>query len=291
MSTLTTPPTHPMHRGDDFAVVFPYRGYINSSPTLNLSQIESFQKTGCLHLRGFYDVATRGKLSAWVDELQRWPETPLAAMQYFETVAGRRQLCRMEYLLEYHQGLSFLLTEPALLHGLSQLLGEPAVLFKEKINFKLPGGQGFAPHQDAPAFATFGQRYHITAMISVDGSDERNGCLEIAQDGGLHTLLSQSPDGSLAAEEAERLTFAPIVTEPGDLLLFDSYVPHRSGPNHSDRPRRALYVTYNGASGGDRRRDYYREKRTHFPPECEREPGRDYSAGARTFNLGNPIRT
>ena len=31
----------------------------------------------------------------------------------------------------------------------SQLFGEPAVLWKEKMNFKKPGSAGFAPHQDA----------------------------------------------------------------------------------------------------------------------------------------------
>ena len=30
----------------------------------------------------------------------------------------------------------------------SQLFGEEAVLYKEKINFKLPSGEEFKPHQD-----------------------------------------------------------------------------------------------------------------------------------------------
>ena len=50
---------------------------------------------------------------------------------------------------------------------LEQLFEEPAVLFKEKINLKLPGGNGFKAHQDAPAFAAFKQIFHITAMISI----------------------------------------------------------------------------------------------------------------------------
>mmetsp|Transcript_21388 Transcript_21388/g.63932 ORF Transcript_21388/g.63932 Transcript_21388/m.63932 type:complete len:240 (-) Transcript_21388:689-1408(-) len=36
----------------------------------------------------------------------------------------------------------------------SQAFGEPAVLFKDKINFKGPGGAGFLAHQDATAYAT-----------------------------------------------------------------------------------------------------------------------------------------
>jgi hypothetical protein len=35
---------------------------------------------------------------------------------------------------------------------------------------------------------------------------------------------------------------------------------------------------------------YYRDKRSKFPPKCEREKGKDYSEGARVNNLANPIR-
>ena len=49
----------------------------------------------------------------------------------------------------------------------SALLGEPAVLYKEKINYKLPGGAGYSAHQDAPA-------YPLIAIARVgDGRDRR----------------------------------------------------------------------------------------------------------------------
>ena len=87
-----------------------------------------------------------------------------------------------------------------------------------------------------------------------------------------------------------RLDWQPLSAEPGDLVIFDSYVPHRSGPNFSDRSRRALYLTYNPASQGDRRADYFARKRRVFPPECERDPAAPPSEEASVFNLGNPIR-
>ena len=76
----------------------------------------------------------------------------------------------------------------------------------------------------------------------------------------------------------------------GDIVLFDSYVPHRSGANQSAVPRRALYVTYNPASAGDRRSDYFERKRRAFPPECERDPDAAPDPESAVFNLGNPIR-
>ena len=60
-------------------------------------------------------------------------------------------------------------------------------------------------------------------------------------------------------------------------------------PNRSTGPRRSYYLTYNPASAGDRRAAYYARKRECFPPEYERQPGVDYAARGRQFNLGNPF--
>ena len=70
---------------------------------------------------------------------------------------------------------------------------------------------------------------------------------------------------------------------------FDSYIPHRSGPNRSEQPRRALYITYNRASEGSYREKYYRCKRDVFPPDIERDPKKDYKDSG-VFNVGNPIK-
>ena len=172
---------------------------------------------------------------------------------------------------------------------ISELLDEPAVLFKEKINFKLPGGAGFEPHQDAPAFTSFGQTLHITAMLSIDATTPENGCLEIASHPGEMTTLACASDLTIAPELAAGLDWQPVATQPGDLLLFDSFLPHRSGPNRTDAARRAAYLTYARAVEGDHRQAYYAQKRAVFPPDVEREPGRDYGP-AGVFNVGNPIR-
>ena len=45
-------------------------------------------------------------------------------------------------------------------------------------------------------------------------------------------------------------------------MFFSSFAPHYSGPNLTDQPRRSLYVTYNPASDGQFRHDYYAAKHT-----------------------------
>jgi hypothetical protein len=252
-------------------------------------QYTSWQRQGYLLLPRHLSANETSELSRWVQELAAWPEAPGKWMKWYEQGAGGRQLCRVEDFLPYHEEFAAFLSSGTIAEILEVLCGEPAALFKEKINFKLAGGSGFAPHQDAPAFTTFGQRYHVTLMVSIDPTTRENGCLEVVD--GFHGagLLPQAKDGTLAPGWADAQTWKPIETEPGDLLFFDSYVPHRSGPNRSQRPRRALYVTYNRASDGDYRGTYFARKRAAFPPECERVAGIDYSAGAGVYNLGNPI--
>ena len=256
---------------------------------LSDAQLAFWAAHGYLKVERYLDGAEYAALSQWVDDLQRRPETAGKWMKYFEPASnGARQLCRVENFIQYHDGFNRLITGSQTLAMVSALLREPAALFKEKINYKLPGGAGFAPHQDAPAFTSFNQSLHITLMISVDATTPANGCLEVAPHPGGRTTLPLAADLTIDPEVTQRLEWSSIPTQPGDLLLFDSYLPHRSGPNRTAQPRRALYLTYNKAAEGNVREDYYRDKRAVFPPDVEREPGKDYG-DAGVFNVGNPI--
>lgn len=147
---------------------------------LPAESLAAWQANGWLLLPGY--AADLEALEGWVGDLAAWPETPGKWMKYFEPgPTGERQLCRMENFLEFHAAFDALVNGPDMLGLVGELLGEEALLFKEKINFKLPGGAGFAPHQDAPAFTSFEQSVHITAMLSVDATTAQNGCLEIAR--------------------------------------------------------------------------------------------------------------
>ena len=132
------------------------------------------------------------------------------------------------------------------------------------MNMKLSGGKGFESHQDAPAFATFGHTYHITMMISLDDSTLENGCLEFSHQVDQEEILPQNKSGCLATKEEETRSWKPLLTKKGDIVFFDSYVPHRSGANRSASSRRALYITYNPRSQGDHRDQYFVENENIF---------------------------
>ncbi len=131
---------------------------------LSPEQIQSFHDDGFLLAKNLLNPQEKKDLLTWTKEIQELPETAGKWMQYFEKDnKGKRMLCRTENFLEYHAHLNNII-QGKLLTAVADLLGEDAIIYKEKINFKLPGGKGFTAHQDAPAFTTFGQKFHITAM-------------------------------------------------------------------------------------------------------------------------------
>jgi hypothetical protein len=249
-----------------------------------------WKRNGYLWIQGFLSPDETTALLAWTTDVTGRPDTPGKWMRYYERPGGgQKMLARVENFLPYHEGLAALFQSGRIAALLRGLLGEDAVVFKDKINVKLPGGQPFTPHQDAPAYVDFGVDYHATVMLPVDPFTRDNGCLEIAVEAAQTETLPQNPDGSMRADQVGRFTYTPLLAVPGDLIVFDSYVPHYSETNRSAGPRRSYYVTYNRASDGDRRAAYYARKREMFPPECEREPGIDYAARGAQFNLSNPF--
>lgn len=199
----------------------------------------------------------RGRLAHWAGEVASGPEAGERRLHYYEATGQGASLCRTERFLEDHDGLRALITDPELIGIAAALLGEPAVLYKEKINFKQPGGAGFAAHQDATAYSFV--NHHVTCLIAIDPMTPENGCLEFAG-GRYEGLLETDNRGCIRIDVAGALSWEPVPLPAGGVVFFSSLAPHRSGPNLSLRPRRAVYLTYNARAEGDLRDAYYAER-------------------------------
>ena len=258
-----------------------------NSTQLTGNQIAEFKRSGYLVIPQAFEASFT---ALWLNELQAMiaSQGPQRWMTYFEASGTGQQCCRVEHFLEDAPRLQEVLAGNKMMGWVAQCLEAPGILFKEKINLKLAGGQGFAAHQDAPAFDLFGQSKHVTVMVSLEAGNERNGCLEVAQVEHREKILPMNADRTLTDPVIESLTWQSIETAPGDIVIFSSFLPHRSGVNQSLQSRRAVYATYALASEGDHRAEYFRQKRALFPPDAEREAGRAYDGGI--FNVGNPIR-
>lgn len=249
-------------------------------------QLTSWEQHGWLHLPGALPPELVGDVRSWVEEVSAWAESGGPGLHHWEQTDAGPALARSEDIVPHHPALRQFICTGLLVELCSALFGEPAVLFKEKVNYKQPGGAGFAPHQDATAYR-FADR-HISCMVPLDPATTASGCLDVApgHDAGL---LPTDEGGRITAEVAEALAWQPVEVVPGDLLWFDSYAPHRSGTNTTDRPRRALYLTYNAASVGNLRDTYYEDKRRELDSSDGTFDGSRVRLSITDDFLGRPV--
>jgi len=246
---------------------------------LTEQQVADFCRDGFLVVRGMYFGDEVADIDRWTNEVAGSPEIPGKYMMYFEPGPGpehSRIISRIENFIPFHAGFRELITRRRMQQAVSELYGSEAVLFKDKINFKLPGADGFKEHQDVQAGWDTYAPLHITAMIAIDATTEENGSLEMVP--GMHNkgVLGQMW-APLTDEDTDHREYRAVHCKPGDAVFFDSYAPHRSAPNYGSEQRRVLYITYNKLSDGDHREQYYADKRLSYPPDIERDPDKDYA--------------
>lgn len=222
--------------------------------------IDDWERDGYLHVPGVLGPDELDELRSWVDDVAARPFGDRGLLQHYELGDDGAQIARSENLLD-HGGFRALIAGGPIVEMGGTLLGEPIALYKEKINYKLAGGAGFAPHQDAPAYKFVDM--HLTCMVAIDDATVENGCLELVS--GMHAeMLRDNGDGVVHPDVAVDLDWHPVPMAAGDMLWFHSLAPHRSGPNRSSTMRRALFCTYNARSEGDLRADYYADKLRYF---------------------------
>ena len=218
--------------------------------TITREDFHHWQQHGWLLLRQMLDGPTMARIHREINNLVSLDHATGQSLHYYEDSPAGPLLCRTERFLEDSELLSDLILRGAIPETAGRILGEPVLLFKEKVNYKLPGGAGFAPHQDAAAYDFID--LHITCLLAVDTMTVENGCLEFARQR-ERTLVAVNDVGCVREDVAADLEWEAMEMQPGDLLFFDSYAIHRSGPNLGDSARRAIYLTYNAAAESDMR--------------------------------------
>lgn len=244
-------------------------------PRLTGEQIETFKRNGFVLARGAFSEADAARFARWAEELAAMPETPGRHWVYWEEnrkAPGEKIICRIENISPFHAG--FAAVADALKPAVAQLLDEPAVLFKEKINFKYPGADGFKPHQDSQAGWDTYADFFVSALVCIDKSTAENGCLQVAA--GEHQRGLFRSWEPLTETDMAGMELVDCPTDPGDIIFFDSFAPHGSQPNMSNKIRRIYFATYNRKSAGDHLAQYYADKRKNYPPDIEREAGKEY---------------
>lgn len=244
---------------------------------LNKAQKQEFKDRGFIIMPGFFDEAVMKKVTVWLNDLQVKLPGEGKEAKYYETspVTGENMLVRAEYLLGKHNPeITALLLSGKTIQCLTDLFGETPLLFKEKVNYKLPGCRPDKLHQDQAAGWNAYTDFFISMAIVVDPNRKDNAALSFMQSGNYEKKLMTAEWQPLTHDDPPYQPedeYLLIEADPGDVVFFDCYVPHGSPANTSNRRRCNLYLTFNKQSDGDMRERYYADKWAAYPPN---NPGR-----------------
>ena len=206
--------------------------------------------------RGLLDGEGVEALRAATATVQSWPAGSHVWGHYAEQTDSGPAICRTENVSACHPSLADLVDGP--LRSLAaEVAGCAMVAFKDKVNYKQPGGAGFAPHQDVVAYPGAGRV--LSLLVAIDECSLESGCLWLAS--GIDERLPTDARGAVEPSVASGLSFAPAELAPGDVVCIDGYAPHYSEANRSAHERRVLVASYSPVSEGYSRSAYYAARR------------------------------
>jgi Phytanoyl-CoA dioxygenase (PhyH) len=191
-------------------------------------------------------------LRAWTTEVEAWPVGSHRWGQYAERTATGEAVCRTENVSACHGGIATL-ARGALQDVAASALGVEVVGFKDKINYKQPGGAGFSPHQDLAAYP--GATRVMSVLVAIDECTTTSGCIWFAS--GVDELLPTDDRGVVLADVVASLSWSPAELAPGDAVCIAGLTPHYSEANKSTAARRVLVASYAAPGDGYDRESYY----------------------------------
>jgi len=146
-------------------------------------------------------------------------------------------------------------TNPRIVNNARILMGEEIAFFHGKVILKeAHTGGSWEWHQDYGYWYNQGFVFPhmLSAFVALDPATRENGCLQVLRGSHLLGRLDHGQVGDQTGIDSNRVQqvtpfFEHIYCElePGDVLFFHCNLLHASGPNDSDRHRRAFIMCYN----------------------------------------------
>ena len=242
------------------------------------------KKNGYLLIKNYFTNDEVFFIKNFKKKLENIQEQKGKYMIYYENINNNNLKSRIEHFVPYFSEINDLLTnniQPLL----ENILNNKVSLFKDKLNWKYPSGDGFKAHQDHPAWNDFPISIFYSIALFADNTTKQNGCLQFVPKKNNIGLIN--PNGCINEENENTFDWQYLETTSSDLLIFDSFIPHRSYKNNTDNSRSIFYFTYNKSNEGDFYNQYVSNKKKYFPPPNERT--NNVNIINNKYNLGNPL--
>ncbi|MDG2051912.1 MAG: phytanoyl-CoA dioxygenase family protein [Myxococcota bacterium] len=208
---------------------------------LTSDQRAEFETLGFTNLGPLFDVDERSRISEEYDRL----------VSFDSQVLGNKEDGEFPYraMLNYRSSeLASLINHPALLDVARTLLGDNIRFWWDQGINKAPGSGSFIDWHQDNGYTNGRTAPFLTFWLALDDSSIENGGLVVVPGSHRHGLLPHHYETVHAVIDDGVLDIAnatPLNAKAGDVLLFSSYLAHRTVGNHTkNRQRRAWVLQY-----------------------------------------------
>lgn len=173
----------------------------------------------------------------------------LAAGDHLAELTGMQREYAVRKLANFKgvdERLDAMLYDPGILQTLERMGLRDPQEFQSMALIKPPGGREKPWHQDRAYFDTPMEDPIIGVWIALDDATVENGCMFVRPRWHEPVVHFKRRDWQICDKDALAMSVQPVAVpmQSGDVLFFDSLLPHGTPTNLSDRRRRALQFHY-----------------------------------------------
>ena len=217
--------------------------------------LKTYREKGHATVAGVFAAA---EMDAAIEDIGRWGEEflrelPAAQRRWYLDggVKAREVLRKLDNPHHFRESVRSLARDPRLVALVEGAIGHGVSVYFSQIFFKPPEGGGpKPPHQDNYYFGPRDPEALITAWIAFDDATVENGCMYFGEGTHARPVMPHvaPPDEpfnlQVPVKVAAKAALTPAPVPKGGVSFHHGGVLHQSGPNHSQRWRRACALHY-----------------------------------------------
>ncbi len=233
------PAPHPFNDG------FEWRASSVRGRGLSEQQAAHFDEHGYLLYEAAFDARAVERAIREIDPIERKVEDFLRTREDGRLfIAKADAITFSTHLVLKSRVLREMSASAPILDLCHDLVGPDVRLYWDQAVYKKPGNpEEFPFHQDN-GYTYIEPQQYLTCWVALTDTDERNGCPWVIPGWHRYGTLAHEPTslGWRCVESAAQAIAVPA--RAGDIVVFSSLTPHRTGPNLTDRVRKSYILQY-----------------------------------------------